>query len=265
MVASVIGSGAFAIREDRTLWSWGSNVLGMIGQGATASLSSPVQIGSSSWSFVSGGYLGGFAIDINGGLWATGYNDNGNLGLGDRVQRTTFTKVGSSSWSFISAYNSTAGITSNGRLFTWGENGAFGPLGQGNTIRRSSPVQVGASSWSQVSVGYYNMIGLDLNKRLFGWGYNNYGQVGDGTTNNRTSPVLIGNSSWIMVTADNDTSAGAMAIKLGGTLWGWGEGTGDLFVTRSSPTQVGTAAVWTSINKYSASSTRAGLTSATLP
>ena len=85
-----------ALKTNGTLWTWGSNGGGQLGQGDTTPRSSPVQVGSATdWAQVVGGYLFAHAIKTNGTLWAWGSNAGGQLGLGDITHRSSPAQVGS--------------------------------------------------------------------------------------------------------------------------------------------------------------------------
>ena len=70
-----------AIKTDNTLWLWGYNNNGQLGDNTVANKSSPVQIGLLAWSFVSTGRTFTSAVKSDGTLWAWGNNDQGQLGL----------------------------------------------------------------------------------------------------------------------------------------------------------------------------------------
>lgn len=72
-----------AVKTNGTLWAWGKNNNGQVGDGTGTYRSSPVQIGSlSTWSSVSAGYYHSTSIKTDGTLWAWGQNTNGQLGIG---------------------------------------------------------------------------------------------------------------------------------------------------------------------------------------
>jgi alpha-tubulin suppressor-like RCC1 family protein len=205
----------FAISTDNRLFAVGRNQFGELGDGTTISRSLPVQIGTSSWSMVSGGAGFAAAIRTDGGLFTWGSNNRGQLGSGTTTNRSSPVQIGSSSWSMVTTGNYHAGaITTNGSLFTWGFNNR-GQLGLGNTTNFSSPVQVGTSSWSMVSAGGpagttgpAHMLGIRFGGNLFAWGYNTQGQLGDDTKTQRTSPVQIGTKTWTDISAGGQHSTG---------------------------------------------------------
>jgi alpha-tubulin suppressor-like RCC1 family protein len=237
-----------AIRSDTTLWGWGKNDVGQLGNGATAPRSSPVQIGAGTYSIVSAGYSTTAAIATAGGLQTTGLNSSGQQGVATTTNRSTIAVVGGSSWSQISAgSNSMIGVTVSNIVFTWGQNDK-GQLGLNDTANRSSPAQLGsnlagsmyqtvypspvllstgsATSWAQIGIGDSFSAGVDTAGRLYTWGYAAQGQLGDASTINTTptksSPSQIATtaSSYTFINASSPVQVGTSswsAIAAGGT------------------------------------------------
>jgi len=88
--------GAFAVKTDGTLWAWGRNDHGELGQGNTTDLSSPVKIGAlTNWSNVWAGFRSVIALKTDGTLWGIGENNYGQLGLGDTTLRSSPAQIGS--------------------------------------------------------------------------------------------------------------------------------------------------------------------------
>lgn len=256
-----ISVGSFSVvatKTNGTLWTWGHNGQGQLGQNDTTSRSSPVQVGASppsgrTWSMVSNGYYSVLATQNSGTLWAWGQNSFGQLGLGDTNTRLSPSQVGvASSWSKISCgIFSSAGIKTDGTLWTWGYN-SNGTLGDGTQEQRSNPVQIGTNTnWKDVSIGTFFTAAVKTDGTLWTWGRNDGGALGHNTTINRSSPVQVGTgTNWLMVSTGSETMA---AIKTDGTLWTWGvDGRGALgrntpFINASSPVQVGTDTKWTTV------------------
>jgi alpha-tubulin suppressor-like RCC1 family protein len=240
--SSTGSSTSAAIKTYKQLFMWGDNLYGELGLNDRVHRSSPVQVGTSSWSQVSCENGSTFAIKYDGTLWAWGNNFYGGLGLNNTVSRSSPVQIGTSSWSLVSAGNDhTLAIRSDGTLFTWGDN-TDGQLGSNNFVHRSSPIQVGTSSWSQVAVGYHSLAILS-NGTLWAWGGNLSGQLGLNFRTSRSSPVQVGTSSWSQVSCGTSYT---MAIKYDGTLWAWGNNSlGQLGtnsrIHRSSPVQIGTS------------------------
>ncbi len=75
-----------AVKTDGTLWAWGWNVYGQLGNGTTTDEHSPVQIGSG-FASVAAGYYHTAAVKTDGTLWAWGLNGNGQLGNGTTTEQ----------------------------------------------------------------------------------------------------------------------------------------------------------------------------------
>ena len=90
---------SIASKTDGTLWVWGRNQQGALGQNNITQYSSPAQIPGTNWTgtydTMSGAYFTSFAIKTDGTLWSWGYNHKGQLGLNDTTQRSSPTQVGS--------------------------------------------------------------------------------------------------------------------------------------------------------------------------
>lgn len=261
----------WAIRSGATLFGWGSNSVDQVGDNTTISRSSPVQIGTSSWSLVSGRAYSGGATLQNSLLYVWGWNSFLQLGLADQfggggprspvlvgensLSVSSPVQIGSSSWTAVTTGSRiSAAIRSGGTLFTWGYQGSTGFLGNPdaapltNTLVRS-PVQIGSSSWTAVSTAGSTMA-LRSGGTLWSWGTNGFGQLGHNDAIARSSPVQVGTSVWTSISAGYRTFA---AIRQDGRLFAWGYNNrgqvGVEFSTanRSSPTQIGSSS-WTVVS-----------------
>jgi len=201
-----------AIKSNGTLWAWGANYYGHLGDGTTTNRLSPVQVGTDTdWVSVSAGGGHTVAIKTNETLWAWGDNGNGQLGDGTTTNRLVPTQIGIfPSWLVADGDHAhTVAImdnqTTNGTLWAWGDN-SFGQLGDGTTTERHTPTQIGSGSqWAKVAAGGAHTMAVRVNGTLWGWGYNLVGELGDGTATNHLTPTRIGTgTSWLAVTAGLD-------------------------------------------------------------
>lgn len=145
-----------AIKTDGTLWAWGANASGQLGQGNTTQTSSPVQVGAlTTWAKIQRrtGRASVAAVKTDGTLWMWGGNAFGQLGQGNITDYSSPVQVGAATyWTYAQSDFHTAAVTTSNQLWAWGDNSA-GQLGQNNTTNRSSPVQVGAATtWVDLSV-----------------------------------------------------------------------------------------------------------------
>ncbi|MBI2472804.1 MAG: IPT/TIG domain-containing protein [Planctomycetes bacterium] len=184
---------SLALKSDGTVWVWGWNEDGQLGDGTTTNRSTPVQVSSiSSIAAIAGGDSHSLALKSDGTVWAWGNNSNGILGDGTTTNRNTPVQV--SGLSGVTAITSGGGnnlaLKSDGTVCAWGLNGG-GQLGDGTTTNRSTPVQVNdLNRVTAIACGGHSLA-LKADGTLWAWGYNDYGQLGDGTTTNRTTPIQI--------------------------------------------------------------------------
>lgn len=212
-----------ALKTDGTLWVWGNNQLGQLGNGTFLNELLPVQLGiANNWIDVAAGHQHSLALNQDGILYAWGDNTSGQLGLSHRnaVTSPTISGAGDADWMKIEAggYSSMA-IKSNGSLWTWGNN-EHGQLGRSaeNVWYSAWPGQVGTETdWNKISFGTVHAMAIKVDGSLWAWGKNSSGELGDGSLVRQDSPVMIGSDTdWVSTALAFNYS---MALKSNGSVW----------------------------------------------
>lgn len=211
------------LKSDGTVWSWGGNASGQLGDGTTTDRTSPVQVsGLGTVAAIAAGGDHSLALRSDGTVWAWGLNSNGQLGDGTTANRTAPVQVSSLSSMTVIAAGSTHSLAakSDGTAWAWGNNANW-KLGDGTSTNRSSPVQVsGLTGAVGVAAGGEHSLAVKSDGTVRSWGANNRGQLGDGTTTARATSVQVLNLSGItLVRAGEDSS---FARKNDGTVLAWG-------------------------------------------
>lgn len=254
-----------AIRYDGTLWAWGRNNHGQLGDGTTVDKNVPTQIGTlTDWVQVSakGGHT--VAVTKNGYLYAWGKNDYGQLGDGTTTERHISTRIGTATWKAAYAGDGfTIGISLNNSNTIWGwGNNDKAQLGNDPSNLPSSlvPVQIIGPrkniikeiytypTWYDVGVGKDYFVGIcyDINtaypvalptdpedKNIVVWGNNLYGQLGTGNLDRVDEPLIITELDIVTdptreIKKFEKITTGnhhTMALKRDGSLWAWGNNT----------------------------------------
>ena len=242
--------GCIATKTDGTLWGWGLNEYGQLGQNSIRTpsangYSSPIQIPGTTWSHAEGGYYYTFGIKTDGTLWTWGYNQHGRLGhnqaLAQLAGYSSPVQVPGTTWTAeITGGYTPKAVKTDGTLWTWG-SGSYGSTGLNNTTTISSPTQIPGTTWSKLDGGYrYAAHAIKTNGTLWAWGHNDRGMLGQNDLVKHSSPVQIPGTTWSIAKTGTQSAGG---IKTDGTLWTWGgnpagQGGINSVEDRSSPTQV---------------------------
>jgi len=236
------------IKTDGTMWVWGSNSYGELGQNNLTKYSSPVQIPGTTWCRVQGS-ANITAVKTDGTLWSWGNkserwaNGGGRRSSPIQIPGSWSTEYNSCSGGYYSSF----AIRSNGTLWGvgWKQNGMLGQ-NEAVNVTMSSPIQIPGTTWRSVGVLGQSRLATKTDGTLWGWGTNGGGELGTNDTVKYSSPAQIPGTTWDKVSSGNYT---VTATKTDGTLWTWGNnsqgalGLNDV-TQRSSPTQVGSGTNW---------------------
>jgi len=212
------GSHSAVICSEGSVWTWGRNDFGQLGNGTTLPSITPVRVLDNAVYISANQHT--MAILKDGSLWAWGMNRSGELGNGTTSDRLLPEKI-LDDVAHVSAGNMyTLAVQSDGTLLAWGVNWA-GQLGDGTTETRHAPVRV-MDDVVQVSAGGEQSAAIKSDGSLWTWGSNGSGQLGDGTTTDSHVPVRIMEDVIQVSVSGGVGGAHMLAIQTDGSLWGWG-------------------------------------------
>ncbi len=240
------GMGTCAVKSDGTVWCWGINSAGQLGDGTTTRRRTPVQVvgdgGSGNLSNVvaisMGRVVGGdnhvCAVKLDGTVWCWGRNTFGQLGDSTTTERHEPVQVvgagGVGTLGNVIAVsagrNHSCALKTDGSIWCWGRN-AFGQLGNNSNVDSTWPVPVATlSNAMAVGAGYTHTCALLVDGTAWCWGSNSAGQLGDNTLDDRLVPVQVTTSGGGGTLSDLVTISTAdhcCAVKGDGTIWCWGK------------------------------------------
>jgi alpha-tubulin suppressor-like RCC1 family protein len=248
---------AAGLKYDGTLWIWGNNTDGQLGNdldGIDNSSNTPIM----SLYFalncvdVSCGYRHMAAIKNDGSLWVWGNGEYGQLGKGNDISISKVPVQRSGIYKKVfCGRDYTYVLNYQNRGYVMGRND-YGQLGMGNNSNVNTLTFQG-STFKNVSAGEFHTVGITNQGKLYATGKNDWGQLGRGNQTNSYSFVIIdSNSNWKQVSCNGNHTVG---IKTDGTLWAWGENTycqlgvsSVGIASTNRPMQIGSDINWKSIS-----------------
>lgn len=200
------------IKYDGTLWAWGQNDIGQLGDSTTIGKLIPTQVGlDTDWKCISIGYNYSVAIKNNGTLWFWGGTFKSPTQLGT-----------STDWDTVStALSHTLGLKKDGSIWAWGTN-SYGELGVNPSVilNLEIPTRMGEAYWSRINTHDNLSFGVRQDGTLWAWGRNFWKNLADTTSNRYYNPKQVGiDHDWKDVVCWQTYT---LALKKDGSLWGWG-------------------------------------------
>ena len=267
---------ALALASDGTVYSWGFNSWGQLGNGTTGTAnnaSSPVAVKTAGTPMngktiiqIHAGYEHSLALASDGTVYAWGRNNSGQLGKNDATDahipaavQTLGTPMAGKVIVQLAAGNSQSmALASDGTVYTWGWN-QYGQLGNGTTTNSRIPVAVVTTGTplagkvvSQIAAGNAHALAMTDDGTVYTWGWNQYGQLGNNSTINSSLPVAVKTTGTplagkIITQITSGGSPNSLVLANDGTMytWGWGQhgqlGNGTIGTDAKTPLAVSTA------------------------
>ena len=221
-----------------SLHSWGSDVLGDLGDGTNTDSNVPVLTllpTGVSPTVINSGNRNSLAAGSDGKLYAWGRGTEGELGNGASNDSSTPVVVqlpaGVTATALDGGQLSSMAIGSDGKVYGWGYN-TFGNLGNGNNTLTNTPVvaQLPAGvSATAISAGWYHELAIGNDGKLYAWGANATGELGNGTNTDSNVPVVVSMPAGVTATAVAGGSNYSIALGSDGKVYSWGyNGAGEL-------------------------------------
>jgi len=225
------GHHGLALGRDGTLYTWGANESGQLGDGTTTNRSTPVSATLPAGVRVVSVAAGGrhtLALGADGALYAWGWNHDGQLGDGTTITRTARVSLalpmGTRAVAIAAGGRHSLALGATGALYAWGANES-GELGDGTTMERTRPISVTLPPgvrFIALSAGLTHSLALGGDGRVYAWGDNGHGQLGDGSTVERTRPVAVTLPGGGRATAVFAGDRFSLALGADGRLYAWG-------------------------------------------
>jgi alpha-tubulin suppressor-like RCC1 family protein len=208
-----------------TVFCWGHNSTGELGNNATLDSPVPVSVaGGLIYSSVSPGRNGlTCSVTTAGAGYCWGHNNGGQLGNGSTTDSPVPVPVagGLTLSALSSGFDHTCGLTLAGATYCWGFGG-FGQLGNGTTTFSHVPAAVvGGLTFSSLSSGATHNCALTAGGAAYCWGFNGNGELGNNSTTDSPVPVAVAGGLTFSSIGMGDYHACGVTTTGAAYCWGW--------------------------------------------
>ncbi len=234
LLGLVAGTSSLALAQAGTAGSWGSDSHGQLGNGApNADSNAPVTVSTvTDFVAIAGGKYHSLGVKVDGTVRSWGRNDTGQLGNGNTTNSASPVVAANLTGILAVAAGETHSLAlkNDGTVWTWGGN-SNGQLGDGSTSQRNNAVQVMKDATTalnkvvQVAAGGSHSLALLSDGSVWTWGNNSRGQLGIGSTTQKLFAVKATDSTTASLGSVINIAGGfqhSVAVKVDGTVWGWG-------------------------------------------
>lgn len=232
---------SLALDGDGTVWAWGSNDEGQLGDGTTVSRVAARKVpGLSGVTALAAGLYTSFALKADGTIWSWGTNDSGELGTpsggtcgGSDCSKNPILIQGLETVIALGSGGTadhTLALKADGTVWGWGWN-EYGQLGVatttatcGTTACSPVPVQIpGLANITAITTGYDHSLAVAADGGVWAWGGNGSGQLGPGVPQEddpHPTPVRVTGLGVATAVAGDYFSSSALLSD--GSVWSWG-------------------------------------------
>ena len=264
---------SLALATDGTIYAWGKNEYGQLGNDSTINSPIPVAVKTTGTPMdgkkiiqIHAGYEHSLALASDGTVYTWGRNNSGQLGKNDATDahipaavRTFGTPMAGKIIVQLAAGNSQSiALASDGTVYTWGWN-QYGQLGNGTTMNSRIPVAVvtagtplAGKTISQIAAGNAHALAMTDDGTMYTWGWNQHGQLGNNSTINSSLPVIVKTTGTplagkMITQITSGGSPNSLVLANDGTMytWGWNRygqlGNGTTGMDAKTPVAVSTA------------------------
>ena len=213
---------SIALKSDGTVWAWGLNNMGQLGNGSTTRSLVPVQVsGLTGVVAVASAIYHSVALKSDGTVWAWGQNRHGKLGNSKAADSLVPVEVAGLTGvvAIAAGFDHSVALKSDGTVWVWGDN-RHGLLGNDSVSESYLPMQVsGITDVMAIASHDNNVISLRRDRTVWVWGDNNQGQLGH-LGGDSFVPVQV--SGLNDVVAVDTAGYHSVAVRSDGTVWAWG-------------------------------------------
>jgi|GEM_PF-3652731 len=221
-IVAVGSNHALALRDDGTVWAWGDNDYGQLGDGTQTQRTTPVQLaGLTNVTAIATRTDHSLAL-VEGEVWAWGENEYGQLGASADLSFSVKPRQvpGLTNVKAIEAgrYHSLA-LKADGTVWAWGRNtrGQLGTPGSDSV----APVKVaGLADVVALAAGHDHNLALKADGTVWAWGAGDFAQLGTGDDEDSDRPVQVPKLTNVVAVAAGQYHS--VALKSDGTVWVWG-------------------------------------------
>jgi RHS repeat-associated protein len=211
------------LKGDGTVWAWGDNSYGQLGDGGTTSSPTPVQVvGLTGVTKIAAGGNHSLAVAADGQVWAWGDNADGEVGNGTTTNSSVPVAVsGLPAIVAVAAGDAhSLALTQAGAVWAWGYGGD-GELGSGISVDAPRPVQVSVvTGVMAIAAGQSHSVALEANGSVWTWGADASGQRGNASASASAVPIQVAGLTGVtVVAAGNDHT---LTLGSDGTISAWG-------------------------------------------